>query len=328
MMLIAFPGQGSQQVGMGKDIYDYLPDARKIFEEADDILGFSLSKLIFYGSQEELRITKNAQPALLVTCIAILRFLEIRFEKKLHEFAHLLAGHSMGQYTALCASQAISFKDALYLLNARAELMNQAPPGSMLACLTTPLDDVLAVLEKAQKYGTCCIANYNSNTQTILSGETDAILVAESELKVLKHKTVMLNVSGAFHSPLMQVAAIKFKEFIDKVEFHTPKIDIIDNVTGTLLESESVKETLIKHLTSPVRWMQTIDYFLKLQRSNLSQEASQTELQGNSKASTLMEIGPGSVLTNLAKRDNKALRLFNISSIDNVKSFASFNQLI
>jgi [acyl-carrier-protein] S-malonyltransferase len=326
MMLIAFPGQGSQQIGMCKDLYDALPDIGKIFEEADDVLGFSLKKLMFYGTQEELRTTKNAQPALLTSCMATLKFLEIKFEKKLHEFADFLAGHSMGQYTALCASNSISFKDTLSLLDVRAKLMNQAPPGRMLACLNTPLEDVLTVLEKAQKHGICCIANYNSDSQTILSGSAEAISVAESELKMLKYKSVMLNVSGAFHSLLMQEAAIGFKEWVDKVKFNPPQINIIDNVTGLPLGLGSVKETLVNHLTNPVKWVQTINNFLKLheQVNNLSQDADKVQ----TKTPTMVEIGPGSVLTNLAKRDNKPIKLVNISNVEDVQSFVVSNRLI
>ncbi len=325
MILATFPGQGSQTVGMGKDVYEYFPVAHKIFEEADDILGFGLSKLTFSGTEEELRITTNAQTALFTTCIAILKALECKCEQPIDSFVQMLAGHSMGQYTALCAAQSIKFADALSLLKIRSKLMDTAPSGSMLACLNTPIEILTEVIEKAKAYGMCCVANYNSSTQTILSGETKAISFAESELNKLKYKTVMLKVSGAFHSPLMQESASLFEEFVNKTDFTVPKIPIINNVTGIRLESDNIKKSLIEQVVNSVRWTQGIDYFLEFTRdlNILDKETKKKNLQQNALMPLMLEIGPNAVLTNLARRDNKPMQFVNVANVANIDSFIS-----
>lgn len=322
MILATFPGQGSQHVGMGKDLYDNVQVARRVFEEADDTLSIGLSKIIFFGTEEELSNTINAQPALLVTSIAILKALEDKLERKISEAVHLFAGHSMGQYTALCAADSISFAEAILLVKARASLMSCAQEGSMLACINVPLEIIVTTLKDASQYGTCSVANYNSQTQTILSGRKEAISFVASHLKALGYKSVILNVSGAFHSPLMQDAALAFRTHLDKVTFKNPKISILDNLSGDVLDFNLIREKLVLQITNPVKWMQGIDHFLELAQKNCM-HANKSK---NSKEylPTLIEIGPKNVLTSLAKRDNKPLNFYNFTDNASIESFSTF----
>jgi [acyl-carrier-protein] S-malonyltransferase len=313
MILAVFPGQGSQTIGMARDVYEHFPVAKKTFEEADDVLGFSLSKLVFSASEEELRATSKAQPALFVACIAILKALECKYEREISDFADMLAGHSMGQYTALCAAGSIKFADALSLLKIRAKLMDTAPAGAMLASLGAPLEVLEQIVAKATTHGVCCVANHNSSTQKILSGETKAISFVESELGKLQYKTVMLKVSGAFHSPLMQNAAHSFQAFVNQVEFIDPKIPVINNITGTKLEAGTISKNLVDQIISPVKWLESIEYFLQF--------ADSKNLQKSKTMPLMVEIGPNAVLTNLAKRDHKPMQFVNVANAQDIDSF-------
>lgn len=302
MILVAFPGQGSQTVGMAKDLFNKFLAAREVFKEAEDVLGWSLRSTIFDGTEAELKKTNVAQPALFTTCIALLKCLECVTSCPIEKFASFVLGHSLGQCTAICAAGALNFATCLDVVKVRGELMAKAHEGSMMACLNVPEDVLLAEVKKASAVGTCSIANYNSSTQVVVSGQIEALNILASNLKVLGHKSAPLNVSGAFHSILMNSAEKEFEQFLTLKEFRKTKLPVID--ASTAEPADDIKRSLHKQLTSPVLWKQSVDYCLERSTEN---------------DKYFLEIGPKGVLTSLAKRDGKPfsfLNLFDSTSLD------------
>ncbi len=277
-----FPGQGSQSVGMGRALAEAEPQARTLWEEADQVLGFSLSGLAFEGTEAELQRTENAQPALLAASIASLRVLQSR---GLLAPASYLAGHSLGEYSALVAAESLQFADAVRLVRRRGELMAREGDrvgGAMAAIIGLPPETVseLAAISGAQ------VANRNSPEQTVISGEADAVERASAALREAGARRVLpLSVSGAFHSSLMRPLADEFAEVAALVELCPPVLPVVSNVSARPLQTEAeVRRELVEQLYSPVNWMQTLYY-----------------LQGEG-VDSFVEIGPGKVLAGLVKR--------------------------
>jgi len=252
-----FPGQGAQYPGMGKDFYDTYPEAKELFLQADEILGFSLSKIIFEGDEATLTETKNSQLAIFVVSAAILKILQ----NKIPNFQpHICAGLSLGEYTALYASGRISFKDALILIQKRAEYMNEAcniTSGSMAAVLGL---DPADVEEEVAKIDQLWVANYNCPGQIVISGHPDSIEKAGTLLKERGAKRVLpLQVHGAFHSGFMSSAQEKLTPWIENTSFADSEIDVVMNVSGDFVDQVSeVKENLKEQVTHSVRWEQSI----------------------------------------------------------------------
>jgi len=300
-----FPGQGAQTVGMGHDLYDNFKSARAIFDEADEALGFSLSGLCFNGPDDELRQTINAQPALLTMSIACLEAAREISNKSLPVPAYV-AGHSLGEYTALAIAGVFDFPTAVSLARERGRLMHEAGqqrPGSMAAIIG--LDE--AKLTEICRQSDTVMANVNSPGQIVISGPTENVARAmDMATEAGAHRAIPLQVSGAFHSPLMQPAVPGMTEYIGSLNFNAPSISVIANTTAEpLTTAESVKDELIKQLTSPIQWQRSVEYIIG---------------QG---VPTFIEIGPGKVLTGLIKRINKEARTINLGDIEAIRTLAS-----
>jgi [acyl-carrier-protein] S-malonyltransferase len=285
-----FPGQGAQWVGMAKELYSTSPQAKAIFKEADSVLGFPLSQLCFEGPEEVLRQTINAQPAILTVSIAYLRD-----TPQLQEVSAFVAGHSLGEYTALVAAQVLDFAEALYLARERGRLMQKAgekASGGMSAILG--LDEAV-IKEICQQSGTQ-IANINSPGQIVISGSTEALAQAVKLAQAKgARRIVPLQVSGAFHSPLMQPAVEGMSQVISKLAFRDPLIPIVANTTAQpITTAEGIKAELLNQLCHCVQWQRSVEYMIE---------------EG---VSTFIEIGPGQVLTGLIKRINKEVQTLNI----------------
>ncbi|MBA7503514.1 Malonyl CoA-acyl carrier protein transacylase [subsurface metagenome] len=295
-----FPGQGSQSVGMGLDLYRRYSTAREVFDEADATLGFPLSRLCFEGPEEELTRTDNAQPAILVTSIACLRAAQ-QASNKDSPSPSFVAGHSLGEYTALVAANALSLGDAVRLVRERGRLMNEAGqkvPGSMLAIIGLDVDTV----EDVCLHSKSTISNINCPGQIIISGATDALAEA-SKLARMKgaRRLIPLKVSGAFHSPLMEPIMAEFDEVISNFIFHPPVIPLIANVTAQpLTDVDFIKEELLKQLRHCIQWQPSIEYMMR------------------NGVTSFYEIGPGRVLCGLIKRIDPRVQIFNISGIEDV----------
>ncbi len=277
-----FPGQGSQSVGIGRDLARTESTARLLWEEADQTLGFALSTLAFEGSADELQATENAQPALLAASIATLRVLTGRGVLDAPAF---LAGHSLGEYTALVAAQSLTFADALRLVRTRGELMAAAgrrAPGAMAAVMGLAPETVAAACSAEG----VDVANYNSPEQTVISGEAAAIGRAIEHIKQEgARRVVPLPVSGAFHSRLMRPLAEEFSGAVNGVAIDEPNVPVVCNVSATPLTSaEHVRRELVEQLYSPVGWVRTLE-FLR-----------------DAGVGRYVEVGPGKVLTGLTKR--------------------------
>lgn len=285
-----FPGQGSQYVGMGKDLYESSPAARRVFERADTILGFPLSTLCFEGPQEELDDTINAQPAILTVSIACLEALKERLGPLGYALAPtLVAGHSLGEFTALVAAGVLDFDDALKLVRERGRLMKETAetrPGGMAAVVGLDDQALEEVVQEAQMAGVVTLANANSPGQTVLSGELAALQRAMELAKERGARLVQrLKVSIASHSPLMQGAADRFGQLLGQIHLKPPQVPLIANLSAQALSTvDELRAELTHQLTGPVQWTRSVQ-----------------EMMAHG-VDTFIEIGPKQVLTGLIKR--------------------------
>ena len=257
-----FSGQGSQYIGMGKELYDNIPSCKKIYDKANEVLGFDLKELIFNGDKEELNITENTQPAILTTSIAILQAIK---DKGVNP--DIVAGLSLGEYSALVASEALDFETAVSLVKKRGRFMQEAVPqgiGSMVAVIGLDENKIKDVLKVASEKGIVEIANYNTNNQIVIGGENAAVELASELLKESGARRVIpLKVSGPFHTSLLNEASIKLKNEFENIHFNTPKIKTITNVTADFIENgDEIKNLLINQVKSSVRWSETIERML------------------------------------------------------------------
>lgn len=300
--IFIFPGQGSQALGMGQSVYDRYDIAKNIFGKVNRILNKNLSEIMFNGPTEELNLTENTQPALMAVSIALLEVLK---QSGKAQFDYV-AGHSLGEYTALCAAGVLSLEDTTKLLETRGLSMQKAcdtTPGAMAACMGIAEEDLHNIFLKLSKKGVCNIANDNSSNQIVISGETDLIDEAVYHIKATGRKAIKLKVNGAFHSPLMQEAEDIMVKKIDKCHFKMSKIPVIMNITGQpTTDVRVIKENLQKQITSGVRWREIIEF------------AKQNELE-------IVEIGCGNALSNIAKKDGYPYGVINISNADELEVF-------
>jgi [acyl-carrier-protein] S-malonyltransferase len=285
-----FPGQGSQYVGMGKELYETSPAARRVFEQADSILGFPLSTLCFEGPQSELDDTVNAQPAILTVSIACLEALKERLGVLGYVVAPtLVAGHSLGEFTALVAAGVLDFEDALKLVRERGRLMKETGeqrPGGMAAVVGLDEATIEQVLQEAQSEGVVAVANANSPGQMVLSGELPALQRAMDLAKQRGARLVQrLQVSIASHSPVMQQAALRFGSLLNQINLRPPQVPLIANISAQALTTvEELRTELTDQLTRPVQWTRSVQ-----------------EMMAHG-VNTFVEIGPKQVLSGLIKR--------------------------
>ncbi|PDQ21232.1 [acyl-carrier-protein] S-malonyltransferase [Mesorhizobium sanjuanii] len=286
-----FPGQGSQAVGMGKDLSEAFAESRKIFEEVDDALGEKLSKLIWEGPEETLTLTANAQPALMAVSLAAIRALESRGFSLKDKVAYV-AGHSLGEYSALAAAGFVSVADAARLLRIRGNAMQAAVPageGAMAAIIGLEQADVEAACAEASRGSVCQIANDNGGGQLVISGARSAVeLAARLCTEKGAKRALMLQVSAPFHSALMKPAAEIMREALAGVAKHAPVVPVISNVSVTPTgDPDEIARRLVEQVTGRVRWRETVEWF------------------GANGVTTLYEIGAGKVLSGLARRINR-----------------------
>lgn len=300
MITFVFPGQGSQYVGMGKDFYNEFPVAKQTYEEASDSIGDDLAKLCFEGEKSELSLTANAQPAILTTSIAILRVLNDETELS----PDFVAGHSLGEYTALVSTGCMKLSDAVYVVRKRGEFMQDSVPvgvGSMAAILGLEENVVNEICrESSDSNGIASPANFNSPGQIVISGnienvEKASLLAREKGAK----RVIPLDVSAPFHCSLMENAASRLKEVLDTIEIGEINCPVVTNVEATAnTDSSRVKELLVRQVTSPVRWTETLTFL------------------NNERVENFIEIGPSSVLSGLIKRTIKGLNTVNIEKTE------------
>jgi [acyl-carrier-protein] S-malonyltransferase len=302
---LLFPGQGSQFVGMGRDLSERFPDARALFEEADDALGYALSALMAEGPDEELTRTRNAQPAIFLHSMAVLAVVESRLGP-----LSMAAGHSLGEFSAWVAAGTLSFSDAIRAIHARGEAMyqaGQARPGAMAAVLGLEDEAVAAFCAaSAEASGTVVVpANFNSPGQTVVSGDAAGIEYAAAHAREVGAKRVLpLRVSGAFHSPLMAPAQEVLAAHLREVSFGAPRFPVISNVTGEpVSDPELARELLVRQLTAPVLWHPSVTRMV----------AEGIDI--------FVEIGPGSVLTGLNRRNAPGAQSRAIGTAAEVEAF-------
>ena len=302
---IIFPGQGSQTVGMGRDLHDAFPAARAVFQEIDEALGESLSRLMFEGEESELTLTRNAQPALMAVSVAAVRALEAEGAWRLKERAAFVAGHSLGEYTALAAAGCLALADAARLLRLRGEAMQQAVPvgaGAMAALIGADLAQAEAIAKEAACGEVCVVGNDNAPGQVVISGATSAVerAVALAPDHGIK-RAVMLPVSAPFHSPLLAPAAETMAAAFEEVPFMPLAVPVVSNVTARPVhEASDVPALLVRQVTAMVRWRESV-----------------LHMAGEG-VDTLIEIGAGRVLTGLARRIDRALGASAVGTVAEV----------
>jgi len=308
-----FPGQGSQKVAMCKELYDSSAIARAVFQEADEALKQNLSKIIFEGPGEELTLTANTQPALMACSIAILRVLEKELGKKLPEFCKYVAGHSLGEFTALTAANAISLSDCARILRIRGLAMQDAVPlgkGAMFALLGANIAIAQEIAKDASEFGACQVANDNSPEQQVLSGDVDAVDKAIELASTKGYKAIKLNVSAPFHSTLMIPAQEKLRAAMEEINISEPQIPVIANISTEILTIDKIKQNLVDQVISMVRWTESMR---KLKQYHVA---------------TVLEVGPGRVYSNLLKRIDSEMIGVPINDMEGVRGFIETTTLI
>ncbi|MDC0206289.1 ACP S-malonyltransferase [Nitrospinae bacterium] len=290
-----FPGQGSQFVGMGKDFYDHYPEARNLFEEANEILQYDISRICFDGPEDTLRLTENTQPALLIHSIMALKILR---ENGINSV--LAAGHSLGEFSALVAAGALKFQDAVRLVNLRGKFMQEAVPvgiGSMAAIIGLPIEKIQELCERVSSNSNLVQpANLNSPVQTVIAGHKEAVeTVSKDALTAGAKKAVVLPVSAPFHSALMKPAEIKLQKELEATEFYDLSFPVINNIEAKpIVKGNDARESLVKQVCSPVRWCETMQYIV------------------DQKIDSVIELGSGKVLSGLMKRYNKTINCYQV----------------
>ena len=298
-----FPGQGSQFVGMGKDLYDNYPAAKEIFDAADKVLGKSISNICFNGPEEDLKLTKNTQPAIVTTSIAILE----TFSSEFNITPTCTAGHSLGEYCAMYASGVMNLETTLKAIQKRADLMSETKGGSMAAIISAPEGSLEKALEEASSIGYVDVANYNSPVQVVITGNEAAVKKAGELLSEAGAKRVVpLAVSGAFHSEYMKEAGEKFKEFVSGLEINNAQFPVFTNVDAqaTILSAE-FRSKMPRQIYSSVQWTKTIQNMIK------------------DGIDTFIEIGPGKVLSGLVKKIEPEVTTYNIFDKNSLESVIS-----
>ena len=304
MFSVIFPGQGSQLVGMGKDLYDKYGLIQNLFKEADDTLGFSLSNIILNGPKEELNLTENTQPAIFLVSYSIFKIIKEEFNIDLNK-ASFFAGHSLGEYSALACAESLSFSDTLKILKIRGKAMQNSVPkgkGGMVAVLGSEIVKIEKMIEENKHKYECYIANDNSAGQIVVSGNIEELDKMMLDLKLANIKNIKLPVSAPFHCKLMNKATLVMKEEIAKLNFNEPENILISNVTGKeITSSNELKNLLVRQIESRVRWRESVLFMI------------------NKGVSQFIEIGPGKVLSGLIKRIDKNIKVSAINTEEDIK---------
>ena len=307
MFALLFPGQGSQFVGMGLDLYKKYDLVKEIFRKVDETLGYSLSNIILHGSDADLKLTKNTQPAIMTVGVSIFLVLMREFNMNLNR-AKFFAGHSLGEYTALVCANSLSIETAAFLLHERGKAMQDSVPvgqGAMLAALGMSVDEVVKMIDLVPSNGICEVANDNCPGQVVVSGNKSSINSLCSILKKNSKKYVILPVSAPFHCSLMKKAEANMEQMIKSAKFKDPMPLVISNVSACPEnEVDKIKDLLVKQITSKVRWRESIEYMVK---NNVSK---------------FIEIGPGKVLAGLVKRINRNVEIKNLCNIEEIRNFS------
>ncbi len=305
MFSVLFPGQGSQSVGMAKELHDNFDYVKQLFDEAEDTLHVSMRKLIFEGPKESLDQTENTQPAIFLVSYSIFNVIKNETTFDVSK-ANFFAGHSLGEYSALACAGVINFKQTIQLLKIRGNAMQNAVPknkGGMVAVLGVEIKKIEEIIENKNSNYSCFLANDNSDGQVVVSGKIEDIENFIIELKKLNIKNIKLPVSAPFHCPLMKSATNIMSNELSKINFSAPKNMIVSNVTAEPSnDPEQIRDLLIKQIEKPVRWRESVINMIK---------------QGNKK---FIEIGPGKVLSGLIKRIDRNVELIQVNNIDDLNN--------
>lgn len=307
-----FPGQGSQKIGMGKALYEAFPIAREVFQEVDEALHQKLSALIFEGSEDELKLTENTQPALMAVSVAVVRVLSDLAGKPISQMTDFVAGHSLGEYAALCAAESLSLHDTAILLRKRGAAMQKAVPvgvGGMAALLGADVQLAKDIASAAANGDICTAANDNAEGQVVISGHNAAIdrAIAIANERGLK-RCIKLPVSAPFHCPLMQPAADVMAEALEEVHLKIPTVPVIPNVLAeATMDPDVIRKLLVEQITGAVRWRETVLYM---------------KAQG---VGHLVECGAGNVLAGLTKRIDKEITAISLHTPEDIENYLRAN---
>ncbi len=305
MISVLFPGQGSQIVGMAREFYDNFDYVKNYFTEADEILKNKISKLVLDGPKENLDQTENTQPAIFLASYAIFQVVEKETNFNINKIK-CFAGHSLGEYSALCCAEAINFEQTIKLLKDRGKSMQNALPkgeGGMIAVLGTAIDEIKKIIIESEAQNTCFVANDNSNGQIVISGKIKSLDSFSKILDSKKIKYIKLQVSAPFHCPLMNKASEEMKEKINSTIFNKPKVKIVSNVTAQPLDDpDQIKKLLIEQIEKPVRWRESVINMI------------------NIGAKQFIEIGPGKVLSGLVKRIDSNVKTNQVNNIVDIEN--------
>jgi [acyl-carrier-protein] S-malonyltransferase len=304
MFSVIFPGQGSQLVGMSKDLYNKYSLVQNLFKEGDDTLGFSLSNLILNGPKEELDFTENTQPAIFMVSYSIFKLIKEEFNIDLNK-ASFFAGHSLGEYSALASAGSLSFSNTLKILKIRGKAMQSSVPrgvGGMVAVLGSEIEKIENIIKENKSKYECFIANDNSEGQIVLSGNINDLEKMMLDLKAANIKNIKLPVSAPFHCKLMNKATVIMKEEISKLNFAEPKNSLVSNVTGKEISNvDELKDLLVKQIENRVRWRESVLLMI------------------NKGVNQFIEIGPSKVLSGLIKRIDKNVKVSAINTEEDIK---------